>query len=577
MNDKKIDGGELFVRAAKAHGVSTVFTLHGGHLDSIYQACIDHGIRMVDTRHEAAAGHAAEAYSRLGAGIGICLVTAGPGFTNVVTSIANAYLDCIPVVYVAGAPPLRDAEINPLQGGFNQVAMVAPITKWAHQVTHTHQIPRLLDQAIRIAGSGRPGPVFLEIPIDVLFGQVNESAAVIAREPVHVRPPAPNPEAVTGVVELLRAASRPVIMAGAGAMLSGCGAELLSFAELTGTPVFSNNKAHGIIPGDHPLAGRAFSNLAGLGTAQQQRPDLVLVLGARFGLFTGGITDRLLPFGVRIVHVDLDARETGRLRETDIAIVADCREVLRQLLVEAGNRPWPDRSAWQARIRECRERHRADFADATMRGEDPIHPYRAAQVVAGFVDARTVLVTDGGEAKSWLEMVAVFPAGSRYLSLGYLGCLGVGMPFALGAQIARPGSRVICVTGDGAAGLNIQEFDTMIRHGVPVLTVVFNNHSWGMSAHAQDIVYGANRRAVSDLAPIDYSAVAAGFGCHAENVTRLSRLGPAIERALAQPRAACINVAIDYDIVAPYTLGMLGSWKKEAEIVLPYYDNLVRT
>jgi len=572
--DGRVDGGELFVRTVKRHGIDVMYTLHGGHLDAIFQACLDHGIKLIDVRHEAAAGHAAEAYARLTSRPGIALITAGPGFTNVITAVTNAYLDCMPVLFIAGAPPLRDAEINPLQGGFNQVAMVAPVTKWAHQITHTHQIPALVDQALKIARTGRPGPVFLEIPIDVLFSQVNEAAVRLSETALALAPPSPDPGAVSRAIALLSEAERPIILAGGGAMLSQCGADLTAFAERTGIPVFTNNKAHGLIAGDHPLAGRAFGNLAVLADSPFKRPDAALVLGARFGLYTGGITDRLLPFNMRFIHVDMDARELGRLRDTEVPIVADCGAALRALRAAADSRAWPARAEWQGMVRAVRDAHIAKFADASRDDSAPIHPYRAAEVIAEFVTPDTVVATDGGEAKSWIEMVTSFPSGSRYLSLGYLGCLGVGMPFAVGAQSIRPESRVICVTGDGAAGLNIQEFDTMVRHKLPVLTIVFNNHSWGMSAHAQDIVYGANRRVVSDLASTDYSSVATGFGCVGENVTRLSELRPAIVRALESGRPACINVMIDYAAVSPYTLGMLGNWQSENEIVLPYYDNI---
>ncbi len=571
---KKIDGGELFVRAIKRYDIDTMFTLHGGHLDAIFQACLNHDIRLVDVRHEAAAGHAAEAYARMTSKVGVSLVTAGPGFTNVITAIASAYLDCIPTLFIAGAPPLRDAEINPLQGGFNQVAMVAPVTKWAHQVTHTHQIPRLVDQAMKIARSGRPGPVFLEIPIDVLFGQVNEAAVDISEAAIEIRKSAPLAPDVKQALELLSQAKRPIIMVGGGAALSGASEALVKFAEGTGIPVFSNNKGHGLMPGDHPLAGRVFGNLGALPEGAGVRPDVALVMGARFGMYTGGITDRLLPFDTKIIHVDLDAQEMGRLRETKVAMQADCLETLHELNEAKDQYKWNDYSGWQEAVRAARDAHVVKFHDASTDDDQPIHPYRAAEVIASFIDENTIVTTDGGEAKSWLEMVASFPQGTRYMSLGYLGCLGVGMPFALAAQAVEPKKRVICLVGDGAIGLNIQEFDTMVRHNLPVVTIVFNNHSWGMSAHAQDIVYGANRRVVSDLLPTDYSNVAKGFGCYGENVTRLSDIKPALERAFAQNLPACINIATDYDAVSPYTLGMLGSWEKEDEIVLPYYDNI---
>jgi len=570
----RVNGGELFVRTVIRNGVDVMFTLHGGHLDAIFQSCLDHDLRLVDTRHEAAAGHAADAYARMTRKPGVALVTAGPGFTNVVTAIANAYLDCIPTLFVAGAPPLRDAEINPLQGGFSQVEMVKPVTKWAHQVTQTHQIPALVSQALRIAVSGRPGPVFLEIPIDVLFAEVNEA---VMRIPEPFRPGhglIPSPDTVERALAILAEAQRPVILAGGGVLFAGAAEELEAFAAVTRIPVFTNNKVHGLVALPDALSGGAFGNLAALGTKAEERPDVALILGARLGLFTGGITDRLLPFETRLIHVDIDAREIGRLRDAELPVVADCRSALAALRDGAERRQWPSRAEWLERIRKARAAQRAAFAEAPTSDGQAVHPFRAAEAVAEQVDASTVLVTDGGEAKSWIEMFAPFPKGSRYLSLGYLGCLGVGVPFAAAAKLARPGSRVLCVTGDGAFGLNLQELETFVRHRIPVVTVVFNNQCWGMSAHAQDIIFGRHRRVVSELAPTRYGDVAAAFGCHAEHVEKLSELRPALARAVESGKPACVNVMIDPDTVAPYTTGMIGSWNREREIVLPYYDNL---
>lgn len=572
----KVSGGELFVRTLQQAGVDVLFTLHGGHLDSIYQACHGRPIRLIDTRHEAAAGHAADAYSRVSGKLGVAIVTAGPGFTNVLTAMASAYLDCIPMLIVAGAPPLRDSETNPLQGGFDQVAMAKPVAKWAGQVTQTHRIPSMVAQAMRIASSGRPGPVYIEIPIDVLFAEINGDAIAIPKTIELESVPCPDQASVARAIELLAQAKRPVIIAGGGALLSGADAALLEFAKTTRIPVFTNNRAHGLIAGDHALAGGPLGNLAALGKGDGERTDVALVVGARLGLYTGGATDRLLPYDTRLIHVDIDAREIGRVRDVDVPIVADCREALHALTSEAVKRAWPARETWLAKSRAARDAHREAYADATRDDAKPIHPYRAAEVLGTFIDERTIVTGDGGEAKSWVEMAASFAAGSRFLSLGYLGCLGTGMPFAIGALAAHPDKRVICVVGDGAVGLNIQEFDTMARHGLPAVTVVFNNHSWGMSAHAQDLLYGAERRKVSDLGRTRYDEVARAFGCHSEHVERLSALAPAMQRALASGKPACINVMIDYDVIAPYTKGMIGGADQESQIVLPYYENLQR-
>jgi acetolactate synthase-1/2/3 large subunit len=577
----KVDGGELFVRTLEAAGVDTLFTLHGGHLDAIYQALRERPIRLVDMRHEQAAGHAADGFARTTGRTGVALVTAGPGFTDCVTAIANAHLDCVPTLFVAGAAPLRDAETLPLQGGIDQLAMVAPITKWAHRVTHTERIGDLTAQALRVARSGRPGPVYLELPIDVLFARVDEARAT---KPGRFAPdavPAPPPEAVERAIALLHAAERPAILAGGGAWFAGAGAELVAFAERTGTPVFSNGKAHGLVPADHPLCGRGFGTLGATAAAGLGEADVVLVLGARLGLFTGGRGARLLPPRALVIQVDVAPEEIGRNRDVELAIAADVRETLRAFDAAAAGRRWPERAAWQRAIAGVRDGHRIVFSEALRRDKAPIHPYRLATEIARALPADAIVAADGGETASWMDMVAQVRGGGRWLSHGYLGCLGTGMPFAIAAKVAHPEQPVLCIVGDGSVGLNFAEFDTMVRHGLEIVVVVNNDQIWGMSAHGQDLIYGAGKRVVTELAATRYDLAAAGFGCHAEHVIEPTELRPALERAFASGKPACVNVMTDPNVIAPVTRAMVGqpaapkAKKGEPETVaIPYYDDL---
>jgi acetolactate synthase-1/2/3 large subunit len=578
----KVDGGELFVRTLEAAGIDTLFTLHGGHLDAIFQATRDRKMRLVDMRHEQAAGHAADGWARTTGKTGVAIVTAGPGFTDCITAIANAWLDCIPVLFVAGAAPLRDAETLPLQGGLDQVAMVTPITKWAHRVTHTERIPDLTAQALRIARSGRPGPVFLELPIDVLFARVDEERATRPGRFAPDAAPAPPLEAVERAIALLHAAERPAILAGGGAWFSGAEAELRAFAERTGTPVFTNSKAHGLVPGDHPLAGRGFGTLAATAAAGLGEADVVLVLGARLGLFTGGRGARLIPARAVVIQVDVAPEEIGRNREIDLAIAADVRETLRAFDAAAAGRRWPERGAWQRAVAGVREGHRIVFSEALRREKAPIHPYRLVTEIARVLPAGAIVAADGGETASWMDMVAQVQGGGRWMSHGYLGCLGTGMPFAIAAKVAHPQQPVLCIVGDGSVGLNFAEFDTMVRHGLGVVVVVNNDQIWGMSAHGQDLIYGAGRRVVTELAATRYDLAAAGFGCHAEHVVEPGELRPALERAFASGKPACVNVMTDPNVIAPVTRAMVGApppmpaaeESKPGTVQIPYYDDL---
>lgn len=573
----EIDGGEMLVRMLDRAGVKEIFTLHGGHLDAIYQAALRHGLRLVDTRHEQAAGHAADGWARTTGRIGVAIVTAGPGVTDVVTAVANAYLDCVPTLFVGGAAPLGDAETLPLQGGFDQLALMTPITKWAHRVTHPHRIPDLVAQALRTASTGRPGPVYLEIPIDVLFARVDEARPLF---PQAVRPQAPAPaqQAIERALDLLAKAERPAILAGGGAWFSGAERELVAFAERSGIPVFVNARARGMIADDHPLAGRSFANLGVAAKLAGGGADVALLLGARLGLFAGGRSGEILG-EARLIQVDIAGEEIGRNRDVEVPIIADCRETLRALEAAARERRRPAREAWLGAVVEARGLHRRLFAEALAEDKAPIHPYRLADAVARSVEPNAVLVADGGETSSWLDMVAEVRGGGHWLSHGYLGCLGTGLPFAIAAKLAHPARQVVCVTGDGSVGLNFAEFDTMVRHGLAITTVVNNDCQWGMSAHGQQLIYGKDRKVVTELAPTRYDLAAAGFGCHAEHVENPRDLVPALERALASGKPACVNVMTDPEVIAPLTLAMYGAFKPTTEqkakerdrVAMPYY------
>ena len=577
----KVNGGELVVRVLESAGVRELFVLHGGHLDAILQAAHDHEFRLIDTRHEQAAAHAADGWARTTGRLGVAVCTAGPGITDAVTGVTNAYLDCSPMLLIGGAAPLRDAEKLPLQGGFDQVALFTPITKWAHQVTHTERIPELLARAIRVATEGRPGPVYLEIPIDVLFSNVDEERVEIPTAIGRHSPPAPAPAAIAQTIDWLHEAERPIIIAGGGAFCSGASAALRSFAEHTHIPVFANPRANGLVPADHPLCGGGVGNLAGLRMAGLELPDAVLLLGARIGLFTGGQSGAMLPHDARLVQVDICAEELGRNRELALGIAADCNETLLALQAAASNRSWPDRQQWLGVTAAVREGHRALFAEALTDEKPPIHPYRLASAIADVVEPDAIIVADGGETASWMQMTARINEPGHFLTHGYLGCLGTGMPFAIAAKLAHPDKQVVCIVGDGSVGLNFSEFDTMVRHQLDIVVVVNNDQQWGMSAHGQDILFGSGRRVATDLHATRYDQAAAGFGCRGELVEQPADLVPALQAALASDRPSCINVMTDRSVIAPVTLAMLGRTSPPSDqkggkdtVTIPYYDDL---
>ncbi len=545
-----ITGGELVVRTLLAANVRHVFGLHGAHLETLFQSLARHGVPIIDTRHEVAAGHAAEGYARAARTLGVAMVTAGPGFTNAVTSMANAYLDRTPVLYLTGSAALRDAESNTLQAGIDQVAVARPVMKWAHQITKPTQIPRLLAQAVRLATSGPTGPVLLDLPIDVLTASIDESTVRIPANLVLDSPLAPTGRAIEQAIDLLSTAQRPIVMVGPGAWQSDSGDDLRAFVERTGIPVYSDFQAQGLLPSNHPLYGGTYHKLADLSTADA-RPDVVLALGVRFGLFTMGISDRLVPSGAKLIHVEIDPKEIGRLRDATVPIVADTRETLRALNREAQERSWPDLSAWQKTIQDAKAARRRRFGEWLAREAPPIHPYQVVATIADELPEDAIVVGDGAESYHWLnETIRQTHAGS-YITHGFLGAVGFGLGLALGAQVAHPGRPVLCLAGDGAIGFTIAEFDTMTRHGLPIVVVIMNNRSWAASQHFQEIVSGRDHVLGTRLGDARYHDVARAFGAQGEHVSRIEDLGPALRAAFASRKPTCINVEVDLAPVPP--------------------------
>lgn len=574
-SEARPDGGELLARTLQAAGVTDVFALHGGHLESFWQGCARHGLRLTDFRHEASAGHAADGYARTTGRLGVCVVTSGPGFTNVVTAITNAYLDGVPVLFIVSSPPLRDVETNPLQGGIDQVAMALPTTKWAHRITHTERIPELTAQAVRTCLNGRPGPVLLDLPIDVLHIPV-DAARVRPATGLNVRTaPAPAASDVAAITELLRTAQRPAVFVGNGIRFAAAEGELRRFAEAAGIPVFCGGHGYGAMPHDHRLWGKDLALLGALGAMGQPGLDALLVVGARLGMYSGGRSEAIVPSGIPIAQVDLHPAELGRLREVKVPVLADARETLRALADAAQGVAWPDWSAWAATATGIKAMTAAMFGPAQPE-QSPAHPYHVMHTLAAVLPRDAIHVLDGGETSAWSHMVLQVDASHQLIGAGYHGALGVGPGMAIGAQIAHPDKRVVHITGDGAMGFNIQEFDTQVRHGLPVLTVVCNNQLWGMSAHGQDLIYGRDRRVITELRGTRYADIAQAFGCHAERVQRLADLAPALQRALAAGKPACVEVMTDPEVMHPTMPAMVGADKATPdEIMIPYYDNLV--
>lgn len=569
---EQMSGGELVAWALHRAGVEVVFGLHGGHLDSILTGCRKYGIRLVDCRHEAAAVNAADGYARATGRVGVAAVTAGPGLFNAVAGVSNAAADNVGVIVLTSSPPLGEAETGEMQGRLDHMGVVEPITRWAQRVYSAHRVPEYVGLAIRHATGNLPGPVVLDVPIDVAFTPV-DPARVPELGPLNppVRP-VPPASAVAQAVQLLDGAARPVLIVGDASMAVDLAPALERFVAATGIPVYNAGLHRGSLKGDHPLYGGTFTALANLGMAGIEPPDVIMMVGAQFGLLLGGRGFGAIAPGAKVIQLHLDAAEIGRLAPVEVGLLGDLAAGLDA--IAAGLAPC-SHSEWATRAVSMKRFGDAIFEGAAMES-DGIHPYRVAKEIAASIPAGSLLVRDGGEAAIWMDWASSHLNLERVLSLGYQGHLGVGQGFAIGAQVAYPDRRVIQVTGDGAIGFHIQEWDTMVRHGLPVITIVFNNACWGMSIHGQHAVYGPQGDVISKLDPTRYDLVAEGFGAFGQHVTDMDDLGPAMARALDSARPSVINVDTAASIVHPITTMMLGDLTVTDQIVIPYYENLPR-
>ncbi|MGE3361682.1 MAG: thiamine pyrophosphate-binding protein [Acidimicrobiia bacterium] len=536
-------GGQLVAKALKAAGVECVFTLSGGHVMAIYDGCLDEGIKVVDVRHEQAAVHAADAWARLHPGkVGVAILTAGPGVTDGVTGVANAWRANSPIVVFGGQAPFNNLRRGGLQE-MDHIGLMKPITKWADACYETHRVAEYVELAVRHALSGIPGPSFLEIPMDVLSGPVDEKRAIMPRfrdyRVTHSAPRAAAEEAV----DLLAGAQRPLVMAGTSLKWSQGGPQLVEFVESTGIPCYTNGMARGLIPMDHPL----FFNRTR--AAALKAADVVVLAGTvldfrmKFG--------RAIPEGAKIIQLDLDETLIGQNRPADIGLVGNLGANLVQLLdVLAARDIKLDHGAYTASLRVAEDQAEAELAKSLLSDEVPIDPLRLCKEIADFVDDEMIVVGDGGDIVAQASKVLRVPKHGGWMDPGPLGTLGVGMPFALAAQLAHPDRRVLIIYGDGSFGLNGFEFDTAIRFGLPIVGIVGNDAAWGQMIRPQSTLYGEERIVATRLNPTRYDKVVEAMGGHGEHVTRPEEIRPALERAFASGKAACINVEMRQDIGA---------------------------
>lgn len=529
----EINGGRLVAKVLKQEGVEYLFALSGGHIDSIFQGCLDEGIRVIDTRHEQAAVFMAEGWACVTGKPGIAAVTAGPGVTNAVTGLWNALGRAAPVIVFGGRSPLKEFEWGSLQD-MDSLSLAQTVTKWARAGYETKRIAEYVSMAFRQALSGRPGPAYLEFPQDVLEAKVKEEEVTL---PTKYRPtarPQGDPALIKEAVDLLLKAERPLISAGSGVWWSQATKELQEFMELTKIPV---SAGHGIISDDHPLSigGRGFGN---------QQADVILLLGARLDFRRGFGRPPAFSESNKWIQVDIEPTEVGRNRPIDIGIIGDAKAVLRQMIEEARDRcrgrmelPW---------VEQCRQEYKnqQEMFEALMNSDSvPVHPARMCKEIRDFIDRDATIIVDGGEISGWGFMSLRCYEAGHFLSVVPTGTLGIGPSYAMAARLARPDKQVLLLSGDGSFGLNAMEFDTMVRHNLPIVSVVSNDGGWGMIVRLQQFK-GPDRVVGTKLGFVRYDKVVEGLGGYGEAVEKPEDIRPALERAFASGLPACVNVRV---------------------------------
>lgn len=550
-----VTGAEILVQGLVRAGVETVFTLCGNHVLPLYKACHDLGIELLDTRSEAGAVMAADAYSRVSRRIGVALVTGGPGHSNALTGLATAHAARSRVLLISGQTELSMEGRGALQE-LDQVAMAAPCTKWARQAKSAAQMFSLVNSALNSCLLGTAGATHLSVPLDVLTESVPAQANTNS---IPERRPSPATAAdVQSVADLLSTARRPAVIAGTGAYWSGSGTALERLVETWSIPIFTIDQARGIVPDSHPMsfgyADPSLSRVAG----RLNEADLVLLLGKdldfrlRFGAMFAGTA--------RIVQIDDDPSRFGVNRTPDVAVIASIDEFANALSAHVPPEP-PDFRDWTLSLKqtaEDEERRRTETLDqlSSLEGVSapPFHPLAVAMSLRSVLESLGgTVVLDGGDFVQWCRSVLPAEGAGKWLRLGPMATCGAGTPYALGAKRAQlTDEPVFLITGDGSFGYYVAEVEAAARQRLPFVAIVGNNRAWALERNLQRGLYGEEYVLASSLSDVRYDLVVEGFGGYGERVNELNGLPGAIERALGSGKPACIDIPVS-DVPSPFT------------------------
>jgi thiamine pyrophosphate-dependent acetolactate synthase large subunit-like protein len=534
----ELTGSEIIARCLQKEGVKDLFFIMGGPMLLAEATCIQEGIRMIDVRHEQAAAFMCQAYTRLKQVPSVCMAASGPGVTNLITGMANALIDCCPVVALGGSSPLSQFGRQVFQE-IDQVELMRGCCKHVDRLVNLKRIPQQINFALQKAISGKPGPVYLDCPGDMLYQKIDENLVdwSFAGRPILDSRPMGDPRQVDALIGALAEAKNPLIVSGSGVIWSRAWAEMQAFVEAAGVPFYTTPQGRGVVPDDHQYAYPAMRSGA------FRDADLIIVLGTRMNYIIGHASPPRFGPAAKIARIDIDPAEIGTAaRYVDIPIVGDCKAVLGQLLQGIKGRITPDKyAAWRKTLADGEAAKRAS-AGANKYAEDgDIHPVRMLEAVRDFAKRDAILCVDGQETLNYGRLTMPTYAPGHRLNSGPFGTMGVGLPFGVGAKVACPDKQVIVVHGDGSMGLNAMELDTAIRHKIPILVVISLNGGWTGDPKRE--------KPGRDLGYTRYDKICEALGGYGEYITKAEDITPALERAqkkVDEGMVALVNVRTDY-------------------------------
>jgi acetolactate synthase-1/2/3 large subunit len=557
MKMGKISGAKMVGKALKNENVKYLFALCGGNVP-IFDACLDEEIKVIDARHEQAAVNMAHAWALLTGEVGVCSAQEAPGVANMFPAIQHAWLERVPIVILVTSTPLSSTEKLEFHE-FNAIDVVKPMTKWCLRTPYTPRLAEYMNQAFREAASGRPGPVLLDFPRDILISLVDEASSdvEIGLTPHGHRTktrPYGDPVMIRKALDMLLKAERPLIIVGWGAVTAQ--EEILKFAELTKIPIIPNGPM-GFIASDNPLS--AFCGaITGIEKGLYGQIDVIMLVGNRINDWIGYCLPPVFDEKVKVIQVDIHPEEIGRNRPIDVGIVGDSKSVMSQFIEmakEALKKP-RGKYAWLQEIEKIKkEAQQSRLEEALAEGSELILPQRLRKEVNEILTPDTVFLADGGDSSFWsIDYIKSFGKVRKYIICPgtHSGHLGACVPFAISAKLAYPEDKVLCITGDGSFLFNAVELDTARRHNTPFVIVVDNNCAWGMVLVGQEMVYG--RTVGTKLSPATrYDKLAQAFDCYGELVTDPTEIKPAIKRAfdsglpaVIDVRTKCVAHPVDY-------------------------------